>query len=198
MVPRASPVVSPPPILRPDWGNSSATCFQVKQAGRSWRVSHAVLPPLVLWRNWQTEVCLVLRPKPKNRRGDFEAQITKLKLPILRPKLGNPSRWFWGQTRENRRHRFYGQTGENCLNGFEVKPLINRRHWFWGSIKKPVLLVSMWTVQTAHNATWPLDHPTTEYPTCATIPGPLHQVSYSCHDPRRCTPCHTGHLHTTR
>jgi hypothetical protein len=42
-------------------------------------------------------------------------------------------------------------------------------------------------VQTAHGATRPLDCPATEYPTCVTIPGPLHQVSYSYHDPRRCT-----------
>jgi hypothetical protein len=53
-------------------------------------------------------------------------------------------------------------------------------------------------VQTAHGATRPLDRPATEYPTYATILGPLHQVSYSCHGPHRCTPCHTCHLHTTR
>jgi hypothetical protein len=33
---------------------------------------------------------LVLRPKPRNRRGDFEAQITKPELPVLRPKPENP------------------------------------------------------------------------------------------------------------
>jgi hypothetical protein len=38
-----------------------------------------------LWRNRQTEAHLVLRPKPRNCRGDFEAQITKPKLPVLRP-----------------------------------------------------------------------------------------------------------------
>jgi hypothetical protein len=46
--------------------------------------------------------------------------------------------------------------------------------------------------------TVPPDLSATEYPTCATIPGPLHQVSYFCHDPRRCTPCRTCHLHTKR
>jgi hypothetical protein len=61
-----------------------------------------------------------------------------------------------------------------------------------------VLLISTCTVQTAHGASRPLDHPATEYPTCATIPDPLHQVSYSCHDPRRYTSCRTCHLHTTR
>jgi hypothetical protein len=53
-------------------------------------------------------------------------------------------------------------------------------------------------VQIAHGATRPLNRLTTEYPTCATIPGPLYQISYFCHDPHRSTPCHTCHLHTTR
>jgi hypothetical protein len=53
-------------------------------------------------------------------------------------------------------------------------------------------------VYTAHGATRPLDRPATEYLTCATIPGPLHQVSYSYHGPHRCTPYHTCHLYTTR
>jgi hypothetical protein len=56
----------------------------------------------------------------------------------------------------------------------------------------------MCQVQIAHSATRPLNCPTTEYPTCATIPSPLHQVSYSCHGPRRCMPCCTYHLNTTR
>jgi hypothetical protein len=29
---------------------------------------------------------MVLRPKPRNRRGDFETQITKTEMPILRAK----------------------------------------------------------------------------------------------------------------
>jgi hypothetical protein len=37
---------------------------------------------------------LVLRPKPRNHRGDFVGQIIKLQLPVLRPKPGNPSEWF--------------------------------------------------------------------------------------------------------
>jgi hypothetical protein len=35
---------------------------------------------------------LVLRPKPRNHRGDFETQITKPELPVLRSKPGNPPR----------------------------------------------------------------------------------------------------------
>jgi hypothetical protein len=67
------------------------TCFQAKQATRSRHVSHAVLSPSVLWHNRQTEAYLVLGLKPRNRRGDFKAQITKPELPVLRTKLGNPS-----------------------------------------------------------------------------------------------------------
>jgi hypothetical protein len=75
--------------------NRSQTCFHVKQAARSRRVSRIDLPPSILWRNRQTEACMVLMPKPRNHRGDFEAQITKPELPVLRPELGNHSPpWF--------------------------------------------------------------------------------------------------------
>jgi hypothetical protein len=53
-------------------------------------------------------------------------------------------------------------------------------------------------VQIAHSVTRLLDRPTTEYPTCVTIPDPLHQVFYSFHDPCRCPSYHTYHLDTTR
>jgi hypothetical protein len=63
-----------------------------------------------LWRNQQTKACLVLRPEPRNHRGDFEVQITKPELLILRPKPGNPPPpWFWGSTKK-------------LTTGFEVKP----------------------------------------------------------------------------
>jgi hypothetical protein len=53
---------------------------------------------------------LILRIKPRNRRGDFETQITKPKLSVLRPKPGNPqSSWFWGSTKKS-------------TTGFEAKP----------------------------------------------------------------------------
>jgi hypothetical protein len=111
--------------------------------------------------------------------------------------LTNRQPWFWGSTkklsppvlRPNRK---------NHPSGFETKPLINRQPWFWCSTKKLVLLISTCTVQTAHGATRPLDHLTIEYTTCVTIPGPLHQVSYSCQNPCRCTPCRTCHQNTTR
>jgi hypothetical protein len=49
--------------------------------------------------------------QPTNRRPlDFEAQITKPKLPVLRPKPGNPPPpWFWSSTKKS-------------TTGFEAKP----------------------------------------------------------------------------
>jgi hypothetical protein len=80
--------------------NPSSTCFHTKQAARSRHVSHVVLHPSVLWHNWQTEARLVLRPKPRNRYDDFDAQINKLELSVLRPKSGNRQPWFWGSTKK--------------------------------------------------------------------------------------------------
>jgi hypothetical protein len=92
-------------------GNSTPTCFQPKQAARSRCVSCVILLPSVLWCNRKTVARLVLRLKPMNRHGDFEDQITKPELPVLRHKPRNPSHRFWGQIERN------------------------RRPWFWGSIK---------------------------------------------------------------
>jgi hypothetical protein len=90
---------------------------------------------LVLWRNRQTEAHLVLRPKPRNRRGDFEAQITKPKLPVLRSKPENsPSPWFLGSTKkptinfeakpgETITTSFEAKLEKTVATGFEVKPL---------------------------------------------------------------------------
>jgi hypothetical protein len=90
--------------------NPSQTCFHVKQAARFRRVSHADLPPSILWHNRQTEACLFLTPKTRNHHGDFEAQITKPELPVLRPKPGKPSpSWFRGSTKKP-------------TTGFEAKP----------------------------------------------------------------------------
>jgi hypothetical protein len=53
-------------------------------------MSRADLSPSILWRNQQAEALFILRPKPRNRRGDFDAQTTKSELLLLRPKLRNP------------------------------------------------------------------------------------------------------------
>jgi alkanesulfonate monooxygenase SsuD/methylene tetrahydromethanopterin reductase-like flavin-dependent oxidoreductase (luciferase family) len=64
---------------------------------------------------------LVLRPKPRNRRGDFEAQITKPELPVLRPKPRNPPPpWFWGSTKKSTTG-FEAKLGETIATSFEAK-----------------------------------------------------------------------------
>jgi hypothetical protein len=98
-------------------------------------VSCADIPLSVLWRNRQIEAHLVLRPKLRNRRGNFEAQITKPELPILRPKPGNPPpSWFWSSTKkppagfevklgETVATSFEEKLEKTVAAGFEVKPV---------------------------------------------------------------------------
>jgi hypothetical protein len=84
-------------------------------------VFRADLPLSVLWRNLQIEACLVLRPKLRNRCGDFETQITKLELPILRSKPENPPPpWFWGSTKKPTAV-FEAKPGETITASFEDK-----------------------------------------------------------------------------
>jgi hypothetical protein len=74
-----------------------------------------------LWHNRQTEACSILSPKPRNHRGDFEAQIIKSELPVLRPKPGNPSPpWFWGSTKKPIAG-FEARPGETVAISFEAK-----------------------------------------------------------------------------
>jgi hypothetical protein len=84
-------------------------------------VSRAHLPSSILWRNQQTEAHLVLRPKPRNCRGDFEAQITKPELPVLRPKPRNPPPpWFWGSSKKPTTG-FKAKPEETVATSFETK-----------------------------------------------------------------------------
>jgi hypothetical protein len=64
---------------------------------------------------------LVLRPKPRKRRGDFEAEITKLELPVLMSKSGNPPPpWFWSSTKKPTAG-FEAKPGETVTTSFEAK-----------------------------------------------------------------------------
>jgi hypothetical protein len=74
-----------------------------------------------LWHNRQTKARLVLRPKPRNYHGDFEAQITKPELPVLRPKPGNPPPpWFYGSTKKLTAGS-EAKPGETVTTSFEAK-----------------------------------------------------------------------------
>jgi hypothetical protein len=117
-------------------------------------MSHADFHPSVFLRNRQIDAHFIMRPKPRNCRGDFEAQITKPELPVLRHNLGNPPRpWFWGSTKKliagfevkpgetvatsfDAKMKktvavgFEAKPPETITAGFEAKPLTNRRAWF--------------------------------------------------------------------
>jgi hypothetical protein len=59
--------------------------------------------------------------QPTNNRGNFEAQISKIELSVLRTKLGNsPPPWFWGSTKKPTVD-FEVKSGETAVISFDVK-----------------------------------------------------------------------------
>jgi hypothetical protein len=121
-------------------------------------------------------------PKPRNRRADFKAQITKPKLSVLRPKPGNPSPpWFWDSTKKLTTD-FEAKPGETIATSFEIKlektvatgfEVKQRKpsEWFWGqTTHKSSTLVLRLNPETraprlhVHGADRTRRHPTTRLP----------------------------------
>jgi hypothetical protein len=206
----APPVVTSPPVLRPDWEILARLAF-------TWS------KPLYL------DACPTLSHPPVG----LVAQPTNRSLLDFKAQTKKPSQWFWEPNHQTVATSFEAQiekpyttlvlrlNQETVATDFEVKPekpsqwfwgqTTNKMfQWFWGqTANKPSILVLRLNQKTraphlhVHGAdctrvTQPLDRPATEYSTCVTIPGPLHQVSNSCHDPRCYPLCRTCHLHTTR
>jgi hypothetical protein len=74
-----------------------------------------------LWRNQQTEAHLVLRSKPRNRHGNFEAKIIKPELSVLRPKTIATS--FVATLEKTIATSFEAKPAKTVAAGFEAKPL---------------------------------------------------------------------------
>jgi hypothetical protein len=74
-----------------------------------------------LWHNRQTDARLVLRLKLRNRRGDFEGQIIKPELSILRHKPENPPPPWFGSSTMKPTGRFEIKPGEAVATSFKVK-----------------------------------------------------------------------------
>jgi hypothetical protein len=66
---------------------------------------------------------LVLRLKPRNHRGDFNAQITKTELTVLRPKPENPPHLGFEAQPRNRPPVLRPNQEKIVSTGFEVKLL---------------------------------------------------------------------------
>jgi hypothetical protein len=74
---------------------------------------------------------VILRPKSPNRNCRIWGPNQEtLHLLSFEAQPRNRRHRFWGQTGENCHHRFWGQTGENCPSGFEAKPLSNHPSGF--------------------------------------------------------------------
>jgi hypothetical protein len=65
---------------------------------------------------------LGFKVQTKNRHDDFETQITKLELSVLRSKPKNPPpHWLWGSTKKPKAG-FEAKPGETVAINFEDKP----------------------------------------------------------------------------
>jgi hypothetical protein len=221
-VPHAPPAVAPPPVFKPDWETLAQlastrskllnldACFASTSLRLFWGATNKPNPlgfeaqtkknpSRWFWgTNHQTVVAsfetqtekpwttLVLRLNQETVTTGFEAKPEKpppsvlrsnqrkQSPPVLRPNRRKPSQWFWGQTTNKPSTLVLRLNQEICAPRLHVHDA------------------------DPHSVTRPLDRPATEYPTYATIPGPLHQVSYSCLNSRCYPPCCTCHLHTTR
>jgi hypothetical protein len=125
--------------------------------------------PVELWYLSTT----ILKPTNWSPLG-FEAQTKK------------PSRWFWGPNHQTRATGFELQIGKLLI----LVLSLNQETY------APRLLVHGTDCTRCHPTSRSSGHQVPEL--CLTIPSPLHQVTYSCLDPRRYLPCLTCHLHTTR
>jgi hypothetical protein len=156
--------VTPLPVLRLDWETLIKLTYR-----RSKMLDLDACPTLSSSSRWfcgtnrETSSHLVLRPKPKNYRGDILGQITKPQPPVLRPKPRNPPTLVLMLNQET------------CASHLLVHGTDHTRY-------HP-------TFQSSSHQVLDL---------CLTIPGPLHQVFYSCLDPHRYTPCRTCYLHAMR
>jgi hypothetical protein len=110
MVPRAPPTVTPPSVFRPDWKtlhhfNVCPTPTSLHRfCGANDKPKHAWF-----WDQKQKTITVI------------EAQIFKPELPVLRPKLRNPSlSWFWDSTKKPTTG-FEVKPGETVATSFEAK-----------------------------------------------------------------------------
>jgi hypothetical protein len=186
MVPCAPPAITHPPVLRPDWEtlarlastwskpldldacpapSSSFVGFLAQPTNHS-LLGFEAQTKKPSWWFWG--------PNHQTVAVSFESQTGKPSTTGFQAKAGETIAIGFDVKLKNRPSGFEVKPLTNRPSGFEAKPLSNCRPWFWGWTKKPAQPVSLCMVQTTHGDTRPLDHPTTEYPTCATIPGPLH------------------------
>jgi hypothetical protein len=103
MVPRAPPVIAPPPVFRLDWETlAKVASTQIKPLDLD-------ACPAGFWGPNQETVAVILRPKSRK------------KLLVLRPKPRNPPPpWFWGSTKKPTAD-FEEKPGETIDTSFEAK-----------------------------------------------------------------------------
>jgi hypothetical protein len=124
--------------------------------------------------NRETLHHLGFEAQPRNRPPVLRPNRKKPSPPVLRSNWRKPSEWFWGQTTHKLSTLVLRLNQETRASSLHVSDADRTRH---------------------HPTSRPSGH---RVPDLCDHPGPLHQVSYFCHGPHRCTSCRTYHIHTTR
>jgi hypothetical protein len=209
MVSRAPPVVAHPSVFRPDWETLA------RLASTPSKLLDLDACPA------RTSLCQFYGATDKSKPTWFWGSNQETVVVILMPKSPNKSCQFLGPNWKTLHHLGFDAQPRNPPpvlrpNREKPSPSVLRSNWrkpsewFWGqTTHKPSTLVLILNQEThapslhvpGANRTW--HHPTSRpsghrVPNLCDHPGPLHQVSYSCHDPRHCTSCRTCHLHTMR
>jgi hypothetical protein len=123
MVPRASPAVVPPPILRPDW---ETLAWLASTWSKLLDLDVCPTPSSSCWFCATTD-----KPKLAWFWGPNQETVAV----ILRPKSPNRSCWFWGPNRETQAIGFEAKPGETITTDFEAKPgetvpvVFRPNHW---------------------------------------------------------------------
>jgi hypothetical protein len=123
---RAPHIIAPPPVFRPDWATLARLAsrwskpldldaYPASTSLRRFCDATNKPKPVWFWGLNQETATMILRPswvsnhqtgatdfetRTENHRGDFESQITKPGLSILRSKPKNRRPWFWGSTKK--------------------------------------------------------------------------------------------------
>jgi hypothetical protein len=154
-------------------------------------------PSPVLRQNWET---LARHPFQLSKASDVNTcpHTTFIRSSILRCKPTNRSPLVLRPKPRNYRSDFVGKITNQQLLVLRPKPgnpstlVLRLNH----ETCTPHLLVHSADRTQRHSTSQLFGHRVPDL--CLTIPGPLHQVSYSCLNAHHCSPCRTCHLHIMR
>jgi hypothetical protein len=118
MMPRAPPDVAPPPVLRQNWETLARLASQWSKSLDVDACPSQRFHPLIGFeaQTYKPPLTSFWGPKPRNRCGDFEAQITKPSTLVLRHKLRNHCSGFEAKPLTNHSTNFEAKPENSCFS----------------------------------------------------------------------------------